>query len=585
MNIKLNSLLKNRKVAFLDKFSPAGEGDISYLIRSLSLKEKIVFGLFFSIGVIGLMGLLILINDRFLVEVPRSGGSFTEGIVGRPGFINPVLATSETDKDLVNLIYSGLLRRTPSGTLENDLAESLSVSEDGLTYTLVLKEDLYWHDGEPITAEDIIFTTNKIKDPLIKSPLQASWDGVEVWSDSERIITFSLDQPYSLFIENLTLGILPKKIWQDFPADEFNNNKNNTSPIGSGPYQINRIKRDKEGIVESYELKSFKQFALGKPYINKIQLNFYKNEDELLKSFRGQDIDSMGGISAENIAINEIEPANIAEFQLARVFAIFFNQNRADIFTEKGVRSAINKAIDRTELIDSVLGGYGTALDGPLVNFSLNNRASDNADRELAKEIMIENGWYLNENSIFERGEDEDRQELSFDLATANVGELIKAAEIIKKNLEDIGIRVNLKIFEVGDINQEVIRSREYEALLFGEVTGSDPDLYAFWHSSQRLDPGLNIALYTNITADKLLEEARVAKSREERYLKYLEFEKEIKNDLPAAFLYAPDYLYVHSDKLKNVIPYTIVAGSDRFTDIYNWNIKTDKVWEFLIKE
>lgn len=512
------------------------------------------------------------------------GGAFTEGVIGRPGFINPILATSETDKDLSRLIYSGLLRHTPEGDLVNDLADELNISPSGVVYTVTLKNDVVFHDGEKITAEDIVFTIDKIKNPLIKSPLRASWDGVDVSSEGDKIIKFTLEQPYSLFIENLTLGILPKHIWKDFDVNNFNNNAINTNPTGSGPYKIVTIKRNGDGLIEKYKLESFKNFSIGRPYINEININFYKDENELIEAYRDGDINAGGGISPTNLT-DDVDSQDIARFQLARVFAIFLNQNQADLFTNKAVRRAIDLAIDRELLVEEVLGGYGSPLHGPLVNFSLDKeRAVSVKDANKAKEILIEDGWSLNENAVFKKGEEESKKELSFTLATANVDELVEAAKLIKDDLERIGIRVVLRIFEIGDLNQEIIRPRDYEALLFGEVTGRDPDLYAFWHSSQRLDPGLNIALYTNITTDKLLEDARVAETREARYKIYIEFEEEIQNDLPAIFLYAPDYLYIYNEKIKNVIPHTINAGSERFADIHNWNIKTDKVWRFLAK-
>tara|TARA_Y100000310_G_scaffold103640_1_gene102029 strand:- start:1632 stop:3233 length:1602 start_codon:yes stop_codon:yes gene_type:complete len=530
----------------------------------------------FAIAFIAIIGILTNLNDRLTVTVPTTGGSFTEGIVGRPGFVNPILAISDTDKDLVKFIFSGLLRHTPNGQIVPDLAQEFSVSDDGIVYTTILREDLTWHDGNPITADDIVFTVSRIQDPLLNSPLQANWEGIEVQKIDDRTISFILEQPYAFFLENLTVGILPEHIWKRFSIEDFNNNIFNTDPIGSGPYKIKDTKRDKVGLVQEYKLKAFSDFALGEPFVDKITVVFFNTVDAEKNALDSKNIDSAGSISPHDITKEDA----IVKYPMTRIFGVFFNQNEAQLLADKTIRDALTLSAPKEKIISEIFNGYGTVIDSPLPPGALGYKEAPisptNSTR--AKELLIEDGWTLNENGIFEK----DNITLSFSISTADIDELKLVANLLKSSWREIGISVEVKIFEIGDLNQEVIRPREYDALLFGEIIGRDPDLFAFWHSSQRLDPGLNVALYANITVDGLLEDARETLSKDARMESYLEFAEEIKQDTPATFLYAPNYLYNSPKQVKNIEPYPITVGSDRFNNIHEWYINTDTVWKIF---
>ena len=255
--------------------------EINSVFASFSKNEKIIFIGLVVLLLFSTVAILESINKSFMIEVPRQGGSVSEGIVGTPRFINPVLANSPADRDLVALIYSGLMRQSPDGTLILDLAEKYENSKDGLTYTFTLKNNLYFQDGKPVTIDDILFTINTVKDPIIKSPYKVSWDGVNVEKIDEKTIRFTLKQAYASFLENVTLGIMPAYLWKGSPIEL---NEKNTTPVGSGPYAIKNVSKQPSGIIDSYELVPFKKFALGEPYIKNIILRFYQNEDDLIKA-------------------------------------------------------------------------------------------------------------------------------------------------------------------------------------------------------------------------------------------------------------------------------------------------------------
>ncbi len=266
---------------------------------------------------------------------------------------------------------------------------------------------------------------------------------------------------------------------------------------------------------------------------------------------------------------------------LPRTFAVFFNQNQNPALALPEVRRALNLATDRSIIVEDVLKGYGIESDGPL---PLHKTISTPVDLEKAREILTKAGWVQNEDGIFEKKNKTTVIPLSFSITTTNASELKKAAELVKQQWEKLGASVTLKIYENGDLQQNIIRPRKYEALLFGEIVGHDLDLYAYWHSSQRNDPGLNIVLYANSKVDKLIEEMRSTQGNIDRLEKAEEAEKLIINDTPAVFLYSPDLIYITSPKTHIPVLQNITTPTDRFGNIMNWYINTDHVWNIFVK-
>ena len=230
--------------------------------------------------------------------------------------------------------------------------------------------------------------------------------------------------------------------------------------------------------------------------------------------------------------------------------------------------------------------GYAQALAAPLPPGTFGALENENVSRDMkqARVLLEKAGWRKNETTgIYEKSEkNKVTRELAFSLATSNAPDLIRTANILKQNWEELGARVEVKVFEISDLNQNVIRPRKYDALLFGEVVGREPDPFAFWHSSQRNDPGLNIALYTNRKVDKLLEEVRSTVSPEERRMKYEEFQKAVTADSPAIFLYSPYFLYLIPSGLKGFETEHITVPAERFANAHKWHFETVYVWKIF---
>lgn len=549
-------------------------------LSTLSPFERLVFLFLVVVGIVSFVGLAWRLNAAILVEIPARGGEIQEGMVGTPRFINPLLATSDVDRDLTSLLYAGLMRRNKDGTLSGELAKTFTVSDDGLTYRFTLKDNLTFHDGSPLTAEDVAFTVALAQNPALGSPRQADFAGVSVHVLSPAEIEFVLPSAFAPFIENTTLGILPKHIWESAGPDEIGFSQFNLEPIGAGPYTIDSIARDPSGIALSYHLEAFHNYAQGQPHINTFTAVFYRNEPELIKALKAGTITSASSISAAMAPqVEGIDGVMLHHEALPRVFGVFFNYNRMQMFAKTEVRKALSESLDRQKIIDAALLGYGKATDGPLPP----EEAPPAAAIESAQSRLADGGWKRRaDDGIWELKTKTETFELRFTIATADVPELVRAAEEVARQWNDLGAKVEIATFSSADLAQNVIRPRKFDALLFGEVIGREKDLYPFWHSSQRNDPGLNIATYTNIDADSALERMRSAISGTKRDEALSVFMREVAKDTPAAFLFVPELLYALPDSVQNVTLKGIIDAPDRFSTIYEWYAKTDSVWPFL---
>jgi peptide/nickel transport system substrate-binding protein len=566
--------INSRHFGFIEK--------IEKVVEKMKLPEKILFYLVSSVFVISSLVLLFRLNNSFLVEIPSFGGSFTEGLIGSPRFINPVLAISDTDKDLSSLVYSGLLKASENGGFEPDLAELYKISDDGTIYDFVMKNNIYFHDGKAVTADDVVFTINKVLDPIIKSPKKSSFEGVVVEKISDKEIRFTLKKPYVPFLNVLTLGILPKHIWENVSSEEFPFSQFNINPVGSGPYKIEKITRNSGGIPTIIALSAWDKYVLGKTKIKSIVFKFFQNEDALTKAYGDQTVSSAAGLSPLSAKRLILDKNAIIEASLPRVFGVFLNQNVAPVFLNQEIREALETAAPKKRIVDEVLLGFGKVLNGPTPANIETDSEKSNGDAAAAKDSLLKAGWKENKDGILEKKTKNGTVTFSFSISTSDAPELKKTAEILKEAWQKIGANVSIKVFEAGDLSQNVIKSRKYDALLFGEVVGAQSDLYPFWHSSQRNDPGLNISLYANISVDKALEDAeketdnqKIASDKEIVF-------SEIKKDTPAIFLFSPDFLYAPAPAVKNISLKNVSSQNERFLSINNWFIETDKVWKIF---
>ncbi len=552
-------------------------------------REKYIASIFALVIVGSLVALGVQVYISNTITVPKKGGTYREAVVGTPRFINPVLvSTNDVDRGLTNLVYSSLMRYNEKGELVPDLAKSYEVRDEGKTYVFNLKEDLQWEDGEELTAEDVVYTINLVQDPGYASPLFQSWQGVEVERKDKRTVIFRLEAPYASFIENTTIGILPKHKWQSIPQQNFALSDANLQPLGSGRYKVESLTKNESGLISSYTLTENKNYHGKQPFIEKIVFKFYANEEEAIKAFNAGLTDGISFVSPANIEkLNQDAKLNL--FNMPRYFAIFFNQEQSSLLNNIEVREALARSTNKEEIIEKALAGFGEKAFGPIPENFDEYHSEDvekwQYDPERAETVLEENGWEdQDEDGIREKlteseNDNEEKQRLEFSLVTADRPELKKAANILQNQWEKSGIKLNVKTVALDKLQQNFIRPRSYQMLMFGQILGSVPDPFSFWHSSQTNDPGLNLSRYSNEDVDTLLEDMRTEEENKERIEKYKEFQQKLTEDLPAIFIYNPKYIYATHKRVKGVEEGLIVDSSYRFTGISEWYVRTQRVF------
>lgn len=556
------------------------------ILAASSVTERAFFTLLTATAVVSALALGTTLISKTLVLAPREGGSLTEGLVGTPRFVNPVLAASDADRALTSLIFAGLTRVSASGEVEPDLA-TYTVSEDGTEYRFWIRPDAEFHDGEPVLASDVAFTVSKAQDPEVKSPRAAAWSSVTVEVAGDREVVFRLREPAPDFLRATTMGILPGRRFEGLSAQDFLLSDANAEPVGAGPFALADLVRERDAAV-AYELYSFEAYDGAAPYLDHLTVRLYADESKLAAALARGEIESAYGLSPEDATEVAEGGGRVLSQRLPRVFAAFFNQNHAPVLADRDVRDALTRAIDRNQIIDDVLAGYGVALDGPTAIEAAEALSSgDQAEKEEsgaraaeARRALEADGFVAGDDGVYARK----GERLSLTLVTADASELVATAQIVAAAWRDAGIEVRVEVYAPQDLAEVAIRPRAYDVLLFGQVIGRDVDFYSFWHSSQRTDPGLNVAGYANPAVDSLLEEIREESSAEARTGLLAKASALIAEDVPAAFLYAPAATYAVPEGLEAPLPPRLAAPSDRFALVREWHRETDEVWPIFAR-
>ncbi|VAW33135.1 hypothetical protein MNBD_CPR01-470 [hydrothermal vent metagenome] len=544
-------------------------------VRAISSGDKLIVGVIGVVITISSIAGMFALERSFLVPVPAHGDILTEGEVGSPRFVNPLLAITDADRDVTALTYAGLMGLSGDGTLVPILAKSYTVSPDGKIYTFFIRNNAKFSDGTNVTAKDVAFTVQKAEDSTLKSPQFANWNGITVDAINPHTVRFTLPKPYAPFLENTTLGILPAHLWRNVPDEQFPFTNLTIKPVGAGPFVVSSVVHDASGIITEYDLSASKNYVLGEPYLNGIHMRFYARESDLAKALANGKVESAYGIPFAG--------AKTAPF--SSVFGVFFNADKNPVFTNLPVRKALSLAINRKYITDEVLHGYATELFGPVPPGSGVKipAVTDKKDYvATAASVLEKAGWTYDGVA---RQWVQRRKKLTFSsitIKTSNVPELKAVASAVRNDWKKLGIDVSIELYEPGDLNQNVIRPRKYEALLFGMVIGRDQDLFAFWHSSQQKDPGLNIALYANKKVDALLEDERTNGNASDRLKDLDSIESDISADYPAAFTHTPKFIYALPNNIHGVKIPQITIPADRFATVAKWYKNIDYVWPFL---
>lgn len=503
--------------------------------------------------------------------VPTVGGEYREGILGQPRFINPLLATTDTDKALVRLVFSGLYKYDGNGQVVPDLAESMpTISENQRQYIVKLRQNAKWHNDQPVTAEDVVFTFKTLQDTQYDSPLRSQLASTLAEKTDDFTVTFTLKDASAPFIHNLTLPLISKSVWENVSPDEFAMSEANLKAVGSGPYLIRELNKLPDGSMQSMKLESFSNFYTHQAYLDTIRLFFYTNYDDILEALHGKQIQGFGFVPFDQSFFLDRNKKNLVtrDLPLPQYQAVFFNLNNK-ILADRYVRVALLYATNKDELIANVYNGNARAIAGPI----LPEQVADVDNKsyyfpEEAKKLLDDAGWKYDEAAgVRKKG----NQALEFTITTNDFALNVKAAETLKAQWEAVNAKVNLNTLPTKELTETRIRPRQFDALVFAQNIGADPDPFVFWHSSQVKNPGLNLTGFSNATADKLINDARSTVDQTIRTASYKQFQSLIIAESPAIFLNQSVYVYTVDKDMQGVSLNSLFDPAYRFYDLQNW--------------
>jgi len=592
------------------------------VIKSYSIWEKVL-------SVFLIIAFFYVGGQYFLNRKPQvKEGVYTEGFQSGIFRINPVYADlSEPDRDISSLVFRGLTKYdVTTRKIVSDIAD-VTISEDRLKYTFIIKGGVTWQDGETVTADDVIFTFNTvIQDPAFQNPvLKSNFKGVKVDKVDDKTVVFTLTAPNSFFITNMTIGLLPEHILKDVPVSDLINDDFNRNPIGNGPYKIEvPLSTTMTGATQVL-LERYDGFYGKIPQLRQLRFFGYPTRADLIKNI--STLNAIPKVTEESIeAVSKDSRFSMYGYSLPQYTAVFMNTENADLENLK-VRQALQKAIHK----DSFLGELPDTIRVETPVLSLNQEewkyaaSMDEAKKLLNdagyKEVKIEVSSETTKKDEATKAvdstettkpvdteapvepiatiksENEDSTVTAGPTATEakisrknSAGDILKfrliaslypegsykrnemniVLDYLEKQWAKAGIDITIELYDSGTL-QEKIRTRDYDLLLFGQSLGYNQDLYGYWHSTQVGENGLNLSNYKSFAVDTLIEQIRTTFDDKEKEAKLNELAKTIQADVPAIFLYRPVYYYASDGKVKGLDLQNMAFPSDRFCKIGEW--------------
>ena len=538
----------------------------------------------FGVVVVGILLTYLAVNYTTVLQ-PGRGGTYVEGLVGSPRYLNPLLSSyTEVDRTIVSLLFSGLTKLNARGEFEPDLARSWEVSPDGLSYTFNLRANAYWHDGTTVTVDDVLFTIRLLQDPEFPGPpeLGASlWKTVAVERVNPYVVRFTLPEPFAPFMDYTTVGILPVHILRGTRAADLPSSRFNLSPVGSGPFQMEEIAVEADEVTSLVLGQASRDFRRPKPYLGRVQFRFYPTRRKALDAYEEGIIQGISQILQSDLPrVRALPGLNLYSAQTAEYATVLLNLSQSGLpfMLEREFRQALLLALDRQQIVDEALAGQALVAHSPLIpgtwahnpNVKRYEQDLDEATKLLSEidgfwEVGSRDEWYL------------DDQRVAFTLLTSAEPGRVRVARLLAEQWESLRISVTVAISSPLQV-REALGNRDFDAILVHMMLPGDPDPYPFWHETQ-IEDGQNYAGLAHRRISETLERARVTVNPERRRALYYEFQELFAEEVPALPMYVPVYTYGVDERIHNVQIGPLVHPADRFRTIADWWIVPRRVF------
>jgi peptide/nickel transport system substrate-binding protein len=509
---------------------------------------------------------------------PTTGGIYSEALIGAFGRLNPVLDYyNSPDRDIDRLLFRGLIRFDSSGLPQGDLAESWGVSQDGKVYNFSIRSNAVFHDGQPVTSQDIIFTIDLLRNDNIPIPNDQKefWRQIEVNQLDEHTLQFRLPEPFAPFLDYLTFGILPYHLLSKVDPANLANDPFNLNPVGNGPYRFESLVTE-DGLVSSVTLRAFDEFHLGRPFIDQVVFRYYPNSKAALTAYRNGGVLGISQVSDSNLSEVLDEPnLNLYTGRLPNLTLVYLNLDNSQLpfFQESAIRRAMLMGINRQKIIDRILNSQAILAHGPILPGTwayYENIESIGYDPEKALTAIKNAGYTIPAEGGTIR--EKEGTKFSFELLYPDNQPYQAIAESIKNDWGVLGIEVNLRAMPFDELLQNHLETRDYQAALatINLSRFPDPDPYPFWDQAQ-VQEGQNYSMWNDRQASEFIENARINIDLGERKKAYYNFQVRFTTDMPALPLYYPVYSYAVDEQVKEVRIGSFYDPSDRFNNILQW--------------
>ncbi|MGH2377511.1 MAG: ABC transporter substrate-binding protein [Candidatus Limnocylindria bacterium] len=508
--------------------------------------------------------------------VPAFGGSYVEGVVGGVVHLNPLLAETDVDRDVARLVFTGLTRSDREGEVVPDLAASVDVDDDGRVWTFEIRDDARWHDGMPVVADDVVYTVSLLQDPLYRGAYAEALRDVTVERVGTRVVRFTLPGAYGPFAGSTTFPLLPAHKLGGVPFEQLALDPFDQQPVGSGPFKLGAVEgRD---VVLLANLDFYRNAPeRTRPYLDRIVLRSYGDMPEALMALARGELDGVATVSTTDAERARALPTiAIYSYPTNDYVALFLDlRPEKPVFRERAVRQAIATAIDRGSVLGAAVDGRGRVADSivPRTSWAYTETVVRyEHSYEGAAGLLERAGWRDTDGDGIR---DKDGVSLHFTIATSDEPARTSAGRQITADLRKVGIQADLASFPFGELVQEVIPARAFDALLVGITGTPDPDPYSFFHSSQTEHPGFNFSGYSTLPMDRALEAARQTADRESRKALWAPVFEAISTEVPVVYLYFSDHLYAQHTSVKGTKVAQIVEPTQRFWDVEDWFVKS----------
>ncbi len=533
--------------------------------------------------VLSLIGLLVvtsvvaILTDRSdaVASVPAFGGTYVEGVAGVPQYLNPIIAATSVDRDASRLLFTGLTRYDRNGAIAPDLALGFRTT-DARVWSFDIRPDATWHDGAPVTADDVAFTVGLLQDRAYVGPYRDAFRGVVVDAVGPKSVRFTLPDAYGPFADSTTVPLLPSHLLAGIAYADLARQRFNVRPVGTGPFKLSEL--DARQIVLVHNT-SF--YGTGpertRPYLDRVILRFYSDTSDALAALARGELDGVGGIvPAAAERARTLRNVDLYSFPTNDFTAMFLNvRPEKAVFRDRAVRKAIATAIDRGRVMQVSIDGRGTLADEFVPSSSwayVKDVPRYSYNLSAAKAMLDEAGWTDHDGDGVR---DRDGVPLTFSVTTSDEAARVAGGLQIVGDLNAAGMKVDLVTLSFGELVDKTARQRAFDVLLVGVTIPGDPDPYGFFHSSQAKEPGHNFSGYATLPLDRDLESARRTSDLDARRALYAPVFQAIATDVPVVFLYFADYLYAMNRSVQGLKVATINEPMQRFWNIADWYVRT----------